>query len=461
MPFLTEPSRRIPITDHCDVLVAGGGAAGYCAAIAAAREGARTVLVERSAMLGGSATQALVLPLMTFHASPRRQVVAGIAQELVDLLKAEGASPGHIPDPLGCAATVTPMDPEALKLAVCRLVADSGARTLLDTLVTTPWMTGRRVVGAVVENKSGRSAIKAKVVVDATGDADVAAAAGVPFSFGRGRDNKAQPMTLMFRMAGVDSAAVRRYCRAHPEEFVLSPEARRGLGRLPFLAVSGFFSLVRKAQADGILGPFRDRVLYFELPAPGEVLVNMTRVSGLSGVDAAQSSAAALAALFQVREAAAFMRTRLPGFSHSRLVETASRVGVRETRRIQGRCTLTAEDVLEGRDFPDSVARGAFPIDLHDPEGAGLTMKRMKAGASYGIPYRCLLPKAVEGLLVAGRAISATHEANASARLSPTCMALGQAAGTAGALCAAAGVLPSRLDCGLLRRKLKSRGAVI
>ncbi|MDE2039916.1 MAG: FAD-dependent oxidoreductase [Elusimicrobia bacterium] len=458
---MTEPKRRTPVAADVDVLVCGGGPAGYCAAIAAAEEGAGALLVERGSFLGGSATQALVLPLMTFHASPSEQIVRGVGQRLVEEVMRLGGGPGHVPDPLGCAATITPADPEALKQAVLGLTARSGARLLLQSSVVAPLLSGRRVCGAIVENKSGRQALRAKVVVDATGDADLAFRAKAPCVYGRESDALAQPMTLMFRMSGVDGAAVRAAIRENPDDFVLSPEARRDLDSLPILAVSGFFSLVRKAQAEGRLGDFRDRVLYFELPRAGEVIVNMTRVLRRSGVDAAQLTAASLEGYEQARQAEEFLRRDVPGFSRARLVELASQIGVRETRRIVGRATLGTDDVLEGRLPADGVARGAFPIDLHSPDGSGLTLKRMKPGASYSIPYGCLLPKNLEGLLVAGRAISASHEAAASARLSPTCMALGEAAGVAAALSCARKLPPSKLKVAELRRRLLERGAVV
>jgi hypothetical protein len=456
-----EPARRLEVAADTDVLVCGGGPAGYCAAIAAAREGARTTLVEASGLPGGSAVQALVLPLMTFHAAVDLQVVAGIGEELVQEVRSLGGSPGHLPDPLGCAATVTPVDPEILKVAVVRLLARAGVRVRLHTLVAATLRRDDAVTGVVIEDKTGRRVLRARVVVDATGDGDVAARAGATFSHGRAADGLAQPLTWMFRLGGVDGAAVRRAIRDAPDDFVLSDVARSALDDLPCLGVAGFFSLVRAAQAGGRLGEFRDRVLYFELPSPGEVMVNMTRIAGRSGVDADSLSVGALAAFEQVQEVFAFLRADVPGFQAAHLLQVAPRVGVRESRHVAGDYTLTAEDVVAGRDFPDGVARGAFPIDIHSPDGAGLEMIKMAPGTSYSIPFRCMLPRGLEGLLVTGRAISASHEASASARLSPTCMALGEAAGLAAALAVSEGVHPRQIDAGRLRERLADRGAVV
>jgi hypothetical protein len=268
-------------------------------------------------------------------------------------------------------------------------------------------------------------------------------------------------MTMMFRLGEVDGQAVRAAIRAAPEDFVLSDQARADLDSLPVLGVAGFFSLVRAAQERGELGSFRDRVLYFELPAPGQVVVNMTRITGASGTRAEDLSRATRIGLEQTHEVLAFLRRRVPGFAAARLLQTASQVGVRESRHLLGRYTLTAEDVLEGREFADSVARGAFPIDIHSPDGKGLELRTMAPGTSYGIPYRCMLPRELEQLLVSGRSISATHEASGSARLSPSCMALGEAAGIAAALAAAAGVPPSALDTDRLRARIRQAGGFV
>lgn len=458
---IEEPARRTPVVAAVDVLVCGGGPAGYCAAVAAARAGARTLLLEASGVLGGAAVQSLVLPIMTFHATPARAVVAGIGEEVIRRVQDLGGSPGHVPDPLGCAATITPVDPEMLRMAVLEVVYGAGVEVRLHTQVVEVLCEGERVTGVIVEGKSGRAAVRAQVVVDATGDGDVAARAGAGFTHGRARDGRTQPMTMMFRLGDVDGAAVRDAIRAAPEDFVLSEAARRDLGALPVLGVAGFFSRVRAAQEAGELGSFRDRVLYFELPAPGQVVVNMTRVTGVSGTRTEDLSRATREGLEQVHQVLAFLRRRVPGFGDARLLQTAAQVGVRETRHLAGRYTLTAEDVLEGRDFEDGVARGAFPIDIHSPDGKGLELRTMPSGTSYAIPYRCMLPERLEHLLVSGRAIAATHEASGSARLSPTCMALGEAAGLAAALAVEAGIQPSRVDASGLRRRLVDVGAIV
>ena len=461
MEHILEPSRQTAIFRSCDVLVCGAGTSGFCAAIAASRNGADSILVERGGYPGGTLTQSLVMPLMTFHASLTRQVIGGIAEELVERVRSHGGSPGHLPDPLGTASTITPVDPEILKFCMVEMLRESGTHLLFHTQICGVFQAGQEIRGIFFENKSGRKAILSSVTVDATGDADIACWGGAEFVVGRSSDQGAQPMTLMFRLAGVDGKVVRTYIQDNPDEFTFTEQALQNLDSLPLLAVSGFFGLLRQAQTDGVLTDFRDRVLYFELPRAGEVIMNMTRIIGHSGLNTQQITAAQFEGYRQVYQCVRFLKEYVPGFSKAYLLETASQIGIRETRHLCGKYTLTGEDVLHGRDFADSIARGAFPIDIHSPDGSGLAMQKMTPGMSYGIPYGCMLPRDLEGIIVTGRSISATHEAAASARVSPTCMALGQAAGTAAVLASKNRISPSRIDVSELRRTLLSQGAIL
>jgi hypothetical protein len=420
-----------------DVVVVGAGPTGCVAALACAREGMDVLLVEKLPFLGGTATAAMVGPWMAFHAEGR-PIVAGIAQELVGRLVRWGGSPGHLPDPLGVCGSMTPFDTELLKILLFEMAGEAGVKLALHTFATGLTRgAGGAIESVSVADKSGASRLAARVFVDTSGDADLAHWAGVPTDSGRGGasgaapDRLTQPMTAVFKVGGVDFAAIREYVLANPGEFVLgfSPEE---YVRLPYLAVSGFFRQVRDARAAGELTIARDRVLFFGLTRPGEVTINMTRVQGLRAHDAADLSAAEAEGARQVKEALDFLRRRIPGFAESFLLQTATHVGIRETRRIVGRYVLTREDVLGGARFDDSVALGGFPIDIHAASGAGVDCPQA-AGRAYQIPFRCLVPPGVPNLLVAGRCLSATFEAHASARITPTCMALGQAAGIAAA----------------------------
>jgi hypothetical protein len=260
----------------------------------------------------------------------------------------------------------------------------------------------------------------------------------------------------MFRLSHVDLDALAAYVRRRPEQLRSSLAAAE---RVPaaLTAVAGLYELWAQAQGDGIDIP-REVVSFFISPYPDEVTVNMTRVVDIDPLDPDDLTRAEIEARAQTMRLVAFFRERVPGFAHARIAATATQIGIRESRRIAGAYTLTAEDILTRRTFPDAVARSAYPIDIHNPSGSGTVTHRLPPGTSYEIPYRCLLPRDREGLLVAGRCISTTHEALASTRLTPTVMTLGQAAGTAAALAVAAGIAPRALDPAVLRERLTADG---
>lgn len=441
-----------------DLLVCGGGPAGVMAAVAAARLGARVGLVERYGFLGGMATAALVLPIMTYHASPAEQVITGLPQELIDRLVARGGSPGHLPDPIGFCATITPADPELLKLVHQELCLEAGVELLLHSFVVGSETRAGRITEVTVAGKEGLRTLAADLFIDCTGDGDLAARAGAPFVYGRSADGLAQPMTMMLRIRGVRWESIARYAAQHPDQFHLGCEPER-LGDLPAPAVAGFFGLVAEARSKGEFPVDRDRVLMFATGRPGEAIVNMTRIVRQNATTTAGLTRGESEGRIQAMQVLTFLRKYIPGCAQVELVQTGTQVGVRESRRSLGEQVLTGPDVISGAIFADSVARGAFPIDIHSPSGGGLVTARMEPGTSYDIPFGCLLPRGVENLLVAGRCISADHEAIASARVSATAMALGQAAGTAAALALRAGLTPRQLPVSSLQEALEAADA--
>ncbi len=431
------------------------GNAGCAAALAAARSGARTLLVERYGFLGGTATAAMVGPWMTFHSGNDR-IVGGIAQEIVERLIALGGSPGHIPDSSGYVPTITPFDPEIHKALLFDLMRESKVDLLLHALVVNAVRDQRGAVrGATFATVAGSRTLFAKRTIDSTADAFVAAAAGVALQQGDER-GRVQPASLMFRLSHVDMDAVAAYVRTHPDQMRTSLKAHE---RTPaaLTAVAGLYELWAAAQASGIDVP-RELVSFFISPYPDEVTVNMTRVIDVDPLDPDDLTRAEVAARGQAMRLVAFFRERVPGFAHARIAATATQIGVRESRRIVGEYTLTRDDILERHTFDDAIARSAYPIDIHNPSGSGTTTHRLPPGTSYEIPYRCLEPRDVDDLLVAGRCISTTHEALASTRLTPTVMTLGQAAGTAAALSIRAGLAPRAIDAQVLREHLIAAG---
>ncbi len=438
-----------------DVLVIGGGNAGCAAAIAAARHGARTMLVERYGFLGGTATASMVGPWMTFHSGGDR-IVGGIAQEMVERLMQKGASPGHIRDSSDYVSTITPFDPEVHKALLFEMMREAGVALMLHAYVLEADVDGDTVRGATFATVGGTRRYGGGVVIDTTADAFVAAAAGVPTQQGDER-GRVQPASLMFRLSHVDLNQLAAYLRERPDQMRTSLKVEERTA--PALtAVAGLRELWQRASEDGEVDVPRELVSFFISPYPDEVTVNMTRVVHIDPLDPEDLTRAEIEARLQVMQLLAFFRNRVPGFEHARLAATGTQVGIRESRRIVGRYTLTAQDVLQARRFDDAIARSAYPIDIHNPSGSGTTTQRLAPGESYEIPYRCLVPVNREQLLVAGRCISTTHEALASTRLTPTVMTLGQAAGTAAALACARGVRVGDIDTRELRAQLIADG---
>ena len=439
-----------------DVLVVGGGPAGLGAALGAAQAGARVVLAERYGFLGGNATAALVMPLMSFHTAhptkekkgattllptdhgPGEPIIAGALKTLLErLVKAGGAI-----EPSLATGYVVPFDPEWFKLVALELLDEAGVHFVFHAFASGILGDGR-VEGAVFETKSGPLAIRARVTIDCTGDGDVAVQAGAPSEVGRS-DGLVQPMTLMFRVVEFHRQNFESYVEKHPKQW-------RG--------VHGLWDLVREATQAGELRLPREDILFFATPHEEEVSVNSTRVTRVLGTDVWDLSFAEWASRRQMRQIAEFLRRYVPGFEESYVAQSGVQVGVRETRRILGDYQLNADDVLAARKFDDAIARGAYPIDIHNPTGTGTVLKRLPAGEAYDIPLRCLMPKSVDGLIVAGRCMSGTHEAHSSYRVMPIVMATGQAAGVCAALAARRGVLPRQVAVEHVQGELVRQGA--
>ncbi len=453
------------MSEAYDVVVVGGGPAGAVAAVAAARCGARVACVERYGFLGGSLTAAMVAPMMGFHAGDL-QVVRGIPQEIVDRLVALGASFGHVPDPVDFCYTVTPFDYEGLKRVLLEMAVEAGVDLWLHTVLVDARARNGRVAQARVWHKGGMATLEAAVWVDASGDGDLAASAGATCEVGRPQDGMPQPMTLMILLGGVDWEAVMAHLACHDEDLQhgqgvrgrIDPEWLRGLRVRGF---AGFRGLVAQARERGEWTIPRDRLLVFEGVRPGEAVVNTTRVVGRVVVRGRDLSAAEVEGRVQAAQVVEFLRQRVPGFAGAYLLQTPAQIGVRESRRVLGDHVLTADDILSGRKFADAVACGGYPIDLHDPASLRLEVRRLSPGEYYTIPYRCLLPRGLDNVLTAGRCISATHEAFAAFRVSAIAMAVGQAAGTAAAMAASAGLPPRRVDPQDLRGRLREQGAFL
>lgn len=431
-----------------DVVVLGGGPAGIAAAISAGRNGANTLLIERYGFLGGMSTTALVYPWMTFHSSAGDQVIRGIAQDIVDRLVARNASPGHLRDTVGFVHTLTPYKPEVFKVVAYEMLEEAGVEILLHSTAVEVTTEAERIQQVVIHNKNGIRSITANVFVDATGDGDIAFQAGAKWEQGD-QEHRVQPMTMKFRMKGVNLEEVKRYIQTNPDQFY-EKSLTNELDSLPLTGVMGYF---KQWEAANLPIP-RDGVLFFTGPGPDEVLVNVSRVSGLDPTKAEDLTKAEVEGRRQVLMLESFFQDNIPGFEHAAISEVGTQIGVRETRRIIGHYILNGLDVLDGRRFDDVIARSGYPIDIHNPKGKGVTANFIREGGAYDIPYRSIIPLKVSNLLLAGRCISTTHEAQATTRLTPSCMAIGQAAGTAAAIAALNNLAADEVPISLLQDKL-------
>lgn len=441
----------------------GGGVSGSVAAIAAGRAGAKVLLIEEHGFLGGSLTSMGVGPMMSFHNPAGEQVVRGIPDEIIERLKARGASLGHIADTTTYCSTVTPFDSEELKIELENMVMEAGGVLLYHTQLASVDREGDRITRLVVCNKAGLTALTAKVFIDATGDGDLAARAGAPFTKGRASDSGSQPMTMNLKVANVDTAAIRRYAMANPDDFLWHPwgaeEALKRLKVSPRISLAGFLKGWKAARDRGEVDVPRDQVLFFETPVSGVVIVNTSRISGLDATDPFQLSRAESLGRRQCVQIFNFLRRHAVGFENAVRMDTSAKIGVRESRHIVGRYTITADDITEAHPFQDTIALGGYPIDVHAVTTTTTDTVHLKPNTIYHIPLRSLLPEALENLVVVGRCISATHEAAAAFRVTPISMAIGQGGGVAAAEAVRSGMAPADVPFPVIRERLLAQGA--
>lgn len=420
-----------------DIAVIGGGFSGLAAAIAAAREGSKVILIEKGNCMGGAASICLVQPFMNYTTTINGEQVLlsrGIFKEITDNFQ----KMRHDIDGTEIKGnTVFEFNEEYLKVIFNRMAEEAGVTLLYRSYLVSADVENNRVKSVKLCSSSGCFDIEADYFIDATGDANLAYLCGYPFRLGRESDSLCQPMTLNFRLANVDNDVCKNLPRKKINE------------------------LYHKLQKEGKITNPREDVLMFTNCTDGVVHFNSTRVVKLNPTNPFDITKAELAAREQVMELYLMVKHNIPGFENSSLIMTGSEIGIRESRMIDGEYILTGEDIRACKVFDDAIALGNYDIDIHSPDGSGTSHYYFKPGEYYTIPYRCLIPKNSENLLVAGRCISTDHDAQASIRIMPIVCTIGEAAGTAAALASKANKNVSEIDISLLRKTLSDKGAAV
>lgn len=433
------PAEPVPVSHDVDVVVIGGGPAGIASAISAASNGARTLLIEQRGFVGGMGTVALV-PAFCPFTDKVKPVVRGIGLKLMERMK-EACNPEYRQMHAQSLDWV-PIDPETLKRVYDDSLLESKVSLLYHTFVYDVLLSEdrHRIEGVVIVNKSGRSVVRCRYAIDASGDGDMAAKAGVPFQKG-GDEGELQPGSMCYLLANVRRSQFSRYLEESGDTSQLA-------------------RTVERAIADGALPEGRKLVSGLAWVNDYLVGVNFGHVFGIDGTNAGDLTRGAIEGRRLVERQAEFFRNYVPGFEKAHVVATGEQVGIRETRRIQGDYVLTAEDFMEARSFEDDIARNAYYIDIHLAQSHGkMTFTHLAPGQSHGVPYRVLLPRGIDNLWVPGRAASADRAVQGSLRVMPNCFAMGEASGTAAALALKTAATSRDVSIPQLQQRLLEQGA--
>lgn len=469
-------STQVEVAYEADITVVGGGLAGASAAIAAAREGKKVLLIESSGCLGGMATNGHVSPLDATR-DRNGHPFGGIGREIIEEMRKAQVQYGY------AESTDKRFGPHLLKWVLLRLAVESGVNMLFHATLLDATVENDEIRYILVSTKSGIQAVKSKVFIDATGDADLVARSGEEFILGTesnadeilkstgynqmhyetpdkkldNYENKkvtcaVQPCSIMFTMCDVDMSKDPLQWNNKLLKFGDLPVTKEEFQKLPYAGTTGF-------EENGDLIPLpQGRILFFRTGRPNEVQVNMSRIVGVNVTDAVELSDAEVKAQLQVMYLVDFLKRFVPGFENSRLLESGNTLGIREARRLVGKYVLRGTDAIYCVRFDDDVACGSYMIDIHDPFGKRKAIGGDLQGSCYGIPYRSLVPKTIKNLLVCGRCISSDHVAHASTRIQGTCCMTGQAAGTAATISVSSGKAVGDIDVKALIALLETNG---
>jgi hypothetical protein len=462
--YLFQSENNIPVIGEYDVIVAGGGPAGFAAAYGSAKTGADTLLLERNSFLGGTATAGLMANMLV-----TKKRLNGVINDLVSRLEnIDGAWAGRI----------VAFSPELMKQIALEMLVEEKVHLLFYTTASELIMDGNAAKGVVLENKSGRQAVLARIVVDCTGDADLAYRAGAPTNTGREVDHKVRPLTLLFRLGNIDLEVVEKYYFNNPDQFLLDAYCNVLENRM--IRLEGFYDIMESARERGEVD--KD-IHYLRFEAAdrknGTVIINTVRVYGYNGSNADELTRGEIEARKQMMQLIEVIKKYVPGCERAFLIDAAVNIGVRETRRIIGEYVYTDVDAWEQKKYNDTVvelwSRASLNLEAHSPDaGEGLRdnehyemiknfdpyLIQLPPERQFFFPYRSLIPQKIEGLLVAGRCMSVSHLGDTWTRPIMTCMTCGHAAGVAAALAAKLNKGTKELDVKVLRIELKKQNVI-
>lgn len=445
-----------------DVAVIGGGPGGIPAAIAASRNGAKVLLVDKNGYLGGNLT--IGLPLLGYLDKDGKPVTGGFAQELVEALRIRKACTDHYACPMHNSITI--YDHEILKIVAFEKCLEAGVDILLHTEIIDTNVENGRIRSVILFGKGYRIEVEASVFIDATGDGDVGYLSGASYEMGQKGTGVLQPPTLMFTLGNVDTDKTIRFIESDPEQMRLCDTIECDFSKFnagflrstPYHVLVGLRKLFLELRAKGELPVDRDTLIYIKSLIPGEVHINSTRHLGVDGSDVFDLTRSEIDGHFQIPRLVDTLKKYVPGFENCYVTRIYPSMGVRESRRFTGIYQLTEDEIMAGAVPSDTVALGSYIIDIHEGNGAGTIVKRIKP---YGIPYGCMVSKDIENLMFSGRCASLDAVVMSSARVMPTCMAIGEAAGVGAALSVKGNVVPSRVNVEDIRDILRDANAIL
>lgn len=447
---------------ECDVAVIGGGPGGIPAALSAARHGARVILCERNGHLGGNAVMGL--PWLGFLSQGGRRIIGGIAQEFIDSLMLTGDSFGHVRCPMHNSVTL--VHPDAFRLLALRVCLDAGVKILFHTELTDARVENGKIKSVTVTGKGTAVEISAKVFIDATGDGDLGYVAGAGFEKGSEESGMLQPPTVMFAVTGFEKEAFMRFLEEHPENMKqldsvcidagYDTSLWRSTDSYVFVGMKAYLDEIRRKTDCPVL---RENIIFINSTIPGKIFINTVRVPDCDGSDIESLTRGEIEGQLQIEGIINMLKRYVPGFENIRLDSISPAIGIRESRRFRGLERITSAQALAGYKPDNTIALAGYKIDIHNGRGEGTILKKIEE--PYGIPMGAVISADIDNLLFSGRCISMDHETLGSMRIMPTCMAVGQGAGTLAACAVRDGVGVSEIRSRDVTELLLKDGAIL